>query len=147
RTLVSGGAGLALQVVDASDGSVLYALGLPTGRLVTHGRTTKYDRRGPFRGHLALKDMSGQRDTVHISLAANDAPGTGLDRSRALRVRVTTEGGCARTCAATCALQKHRLTCHASDVYVPFADDGFGVLTGRHRPRSANPWCGLAVDT
>src|SRR2546426_3297672 len=146
-TLAYGPPGLAFQVVDASDGSVVYTLDLPGERLVTRGHTTKYDRRGAFHGRLAMKDASGQRDTVRIVLSADDAAATGLDRSRALRAYVTTPGGCARTCAAPCAPQKHRLACHPSDVYVPFTDDGFGALTGRHHPRTGNPWCGLAIDT
>src|SRR5262249_14866521 len=92
--LVSGGAGLGLQVVDAADGSALYTLDLPPGRLVTHGRTIKYDRRGTFRGHLSLKDAMGQRDTVRIALAADDAAPTGLDRARALRLSLGTGGTC-----------------------------------------------------
>ena len=70
-----------------------------------------------------------------------------VEDSSSMRAYLTTTGGCARTCAAACAPQKHRLACHPSDVYVPFADDGFGALTGRHHPRTGNPWCGLAIDT
>ena len=146
-TLVSAGAGLTLQVVDAADGSALYTLDLPPGRLVTHGRTTKYDRRGTFRGHLSLKDAMGQHDTVRIALAADDAAPTGLDRARALRLFLGAGGSCVRTCTAACTPRQHRFTCRPSDVYLPFADEAFGAFMGRHHPRSTNPWCGLAIDT
>src|SRR3989442_58412 len=81
------------------------------------------------------------RGTVGILVAepaaAPSAPGP-LD----LRVSIDAGGGCARTCAASCAARTSGLECAPGLLYVPFADEGFGEFVRRPGPPRSS-YCGL----
>jgi hypothetical protein len=143
-SLVSGPGGLHLEIVDPADGTVVFMTDVPTANFVTRGRTTRYDRAGDFRGTIVLKDSRVQADTVRIVMHAARASLTGIGTARDLRGQVTAGGRCARTCMASCTPRGDGLRCAASDAYAPFADEGFGAVTGHARP--TNPLCGLAID-
>jgi hypothetical protein len=134
-----------LEVVKAADGALVYAAEIPRAQFGTIGRKTRYDHTGDFQGDVILKNATGQADTVRITFRAAQT-GLGAFAPGDLRVSVTSAGKCARTCVTACAAAADGVRCDRSDVYVPFADDGFGALA-RPSKRPQNPLCGLAIDT
>ena len=142
---VSGPTAFEVRIVRAADGEVLHTVTIPSERFVARALTTKYDRKGTFRGQVIVKTMRRQRDTVRILLvdpaAAFSTPGP-LD----VRVFLDAGGGCARTCAAACTPRASGLECASSRLYAPFADEGFGAF-GRPPGPPRSPYCGLAIDT
>jgi hypothetical protein len=135
-----------LRVVKATDGALVYEADVPANHFVTRGRRTRYDHGDVFQGDVVLKNATGQADTVRIVLRAANT-GLGAIPAADLRAFVTTGGGrCARTCVAPCSAAPDGVRCGRSDVYVPFADAGFGALA-RPSKRPQNPLCGLAIDT
>jgi hypothetical protein len=143
-TLVTAPGGLRLSIVDANDGTVVYDVTIPAERFASVGGMTRYDGAGDFRGRVTLRDARRQADTVRLSLRTASAVLAGLDADRELRAELSTDGGCARSCVASCT-SGGGFRCAPSAVYVPFADEGFGARTGgTARPRSS--LCGLAFD-
>src|SRR5437773_2406279 len=144
-TFVTAPGGLRLEIFDANDPAVvLYATTIPADNFVTRGHETRYQSGGGFVGTVRLRNSRRQRDTVRISVRANQTTVTGLGGPRDLRVRIVTDGGCGRTCVAACTAG-NGLACHPSAAYVPFPDEQFGAYASRPaRPVSA--LCGLEID-
>jgi hypothetical protein len=140
-TLVTSG-DLEVEITDASDGTVLYSASIPADRFVTRSQSTVYDGAGAFQGRVTLLNSRLQHDTVRLSLRDGHAAVVALGTDRELRARVTTDGGCARSCVSACTALGN---CARSAAYLPFADQGFGGYV-RSAPPSASPLCGLEID-
>jgi hypothetical protein len=145
--LLAGG-DLNLELVSAgAPASPLFTLSVPAEHFIRHGRATKYDRQGDFRGSIVLRNVRGQRDTVAIEVAARNPALAGAGGAE-MRAYVTIGASCARSCVATCQPHGSGFRCRPSAQYVPFADEGFGAAKGRPRRRiGRSAYCGLAIDT
>src|SRR5437773_8486639 len=144
-TFVTAPGGLRLEIFDANDPAVvLYATTIPADNFVTRGHETRYQSGGGFVGTVRLRNSRRQRDTVRISVRANQTTVTGLGGPRDLRARVVTDGGCVRTCVSTCTV-RNGLACAPSAAYVPFPDAQFGAYASGPPP-PVSSLCGLELD-
>ncbi len=134
-----------LNLILADGGAVLYSLQIPADRFEHRGRSSKYDRRGAFRGTIRVRRVAGQADTVSIEVRDPAAQVFLANADRSVRASFETGAGCARTCVASCSPAGPGLKCSPSLDYVPFADQGFGARRGSGR--QASSWCGVSATT
>ena len=144
--------GFSFQVVDAADASkVFFEATIPQAHFRSSPASTSYDRAGTFDGRVKLRNDKGQADTVAIDLRAFGNFALGAASPAGVRVVVNSGKSCASSCFSACNPRsgKSKLVCKKSAIYQPFADQGFGALSGdgARQPGPRSSLCGLTIKT
>jgi hypothetical protein len=144
--------GFRFQVVDAADASkVFFSATIPQAQFRSSAMSTSYDGTGSFSGRVKLRNQKGQADTVSIDLRAFGNFALGAASPGGVRVVVTTGSACASSCFSACSARSGNaaLVCKRSAIYEPFADQGFGALSGEaaRQPGPRSSLCGLTIKT